>query len=216
MLKCCSVERSGFCEHEPGGTAPARDFTGARMVSAVNSLMIKRALLVVVGFLALCFPLAAQTPSLDASSAFAFYRPEIFSTVDSLALIDRLPVLNFLDGTRLPVSSEMGRMGTAPVEFPSLTYMSVAYVSAAKVRNGNAAQVSGKDGKDSSAEVMSAPSSPYYYGGEVGFMYGHSSGKFGGDEFGTYIDGTVGNDKFQINAGASYQEWNGRFPRRIR
>ena len=37
-----------------------------------------------------------------------------------------------------------------------------------------------------------------------------------GDKFGTYIDGVVGNDKFQINAGASYQEWNGRFPRRIR
>jgi hypothetical protein len=215
MLKCCGVERGGLFEHEPGWTAPAKDFTGARMVSAVNSLMIKRAL-VVVGFVALCFPLAAQTPSLDASSAFAFYRPEIFSTVDSLALVDRLPVLNFLDGTRLPVSSEMGRMGTAPVEFPSLTYMSVAYVSAAKVRNVNAAQVSGKDGKDSSAEVMTAPSAPYYYGGEIGFMYGHSSGRFGGDEYGTYIDGTVGNDKFQINAGASYEEWNGRFPRRIR
>ena len=217
MLKCCSIERSGFSEHEPGGTAPAKDFTGVCGVSAVNSLMIKRAFLV-VGFFALCFPQAAQQiiPSLDASSAFAFYRPEIFSTVDSLALIDRLPVLNFLDGTRLPVSSEMGRMGTAPVEFPSLTYMSVAYMSAAKVRRVNAAQVSGKDGKDSSAEMMTAPSAPYYYGGEVGFMYGHSSGKFGGDEFGTYIDGVVGNDKFQINAGASYQEWNGRFPRRIR
>src|ERR1700675_3902413 len=209
MLKCCNVERGGFSEHELGGTAPAKDFTGARMVSAVNSLMIKRALLVALGFLAFCFPLAAQTPSLDASSAFAFYRPEIFSTVDSLALIDRLPVLNFLDGTRLPVSSEMGRMGTAPVEFPSLTYMSVAYMSAAKVQRVNTAQVSGKDGKDSSAEMMTAPSAPYYYGGEVGFMYGHSSGKFGGDEFGTYIDGVVGNDKFQINAGASYQEWNG-------
>lgn len=197
------------------GEDPLQDFTGVCGFSAVNSLMIKRALLV-VGFLALCFPLAAQTPSLDASSAFAFYRPEIFSTVDSLALIDRLPILNFLDGTRLPVSSEMGRMGTAPVEFPSITYMSLAYVSAAKGRNGNAAQVSGKDGKDSSAEVMSAASNSYYYGGEVGFMYGHSSGKFGGDEFGTYIDGVVGNDKFQINAGASYEEWNGRFPRRIR
>jgi hypothetical protein len=218
MLRCCEVKRGSFFEHESKGIAPVQDFTGARGFSAVNSLMIKRALLVAVGFLAFCFPLAAQqmSPSLDASSAFAFYRPEIFSTVDSLALIDRLPVLNFLDGTHLPVSSEMGRMGTAPVEFPSLTYLSVAYVSTAKVRRVNAAQVSGKDGKDSSAEVMSAPSAPYYYGGEVGFMYGHSSGKFGGDEFGTYIDGTVGNDKFQINAGASYQEWNGRFPRRIR
>jgi hypothetical protein len=174
--------------------------------------MIKRALLV-VGFLALCFPLAAQTPSLDASSAFAFYRPEIFSTVDSLALLDRLPVLNFLDGTRLPVSSEMGRMGTAPLDLPSLAHFSAAYVSAARVRRVNADPVSGKDGKDSSAEVISSPSAPYYYGGEVGFMYGHSSGKFGGDEFGTYIDGVVGNDKFQINAGASYQEWNGHVPR---
>jgi hypothetical protein len=218
MLKYCNVERGGFFEHEPGGLAPVQDFTGVCGFSAVNSLMIKRALLVALGFLALCFPLAAQqmTPSLDASSAFAFYRPEIFSTVDSLALIDRLPILNFLDGTRLPVSSEMGRMGTARLDLPSITYMSVAYMSAAKVRKANAAQVSGKDGKDSSAEVMTAPSAPYYYGGEVGFMYGHSSGKFGGDEFGTYIDGVVGNDKFQINAGASYQEWNGRFPRRIR
>jgi hypothetical protein len=215
MLRCCSIERGGFFEHEPGEVAPVQDFTGVCGFSAVNSLMIKRALLVALGFLAFCFPLAAQQmiPSLDASSAFAFYRPEIFSTVDSLALIDRLPVLNFLDGTRLPVSSEMGRMGTAPVEFPSLTYMSVAYMSAAKVRKVNAAPVSGKDGKDSSAEVMTAPSAPYYYGGEVGFMYGHSSGKFGGDEFGTYIDGVVGNDKFQINAGASYQEWSGRAPR---
>jgi hypothetical protein len=215
MLKYCSIERGKFSEHAPSGIAPVQDFTGVCGFSAVNSLMIKRALLVALGFLAFCFPLAAQqmSPSLDASSAFAFYRPEIFSTVDSLALIDRLPVLNFLDGTRLPVSSEMGRMGTAPVEFPSLTYMSVAYVSAAKGRNVNAARVSGKDGKDSSAEVMIAPSAPYYYGGEVGFMYGHSSGKFGGDEFGTYIDGTVGNDKFQINAGASYQEWNGHVPR---
>ena len=33
------------------------------------------------------------------------------------------------------------------------------------------------------------------------------------DEFGTYIEGGVGNDKFQINAGASYQKWNGRAPR---
>jgi hypothetical protein len=218
MLRYCSVERRGFFEHEPDGIATVQDFTGVCGVSAVNSLMIKRALLVALGFLAFCFPLAAQqmTPSLDASSAFAFYRPEIFSTVDSLALIDRLPVLNFLDGTRLPVSSEMGRMGTAPLDLPSLAYFSAAYVSAAKVRKVNAAPVSAKDGKDSSAEVMSAPSAPYYYGGEVGFMYGHSSGKFGGDEFGTYIEGTVGNDKFQINAGASYQEWNGRFPRRIR
>ena len=44
-------------------------------------------------------------------------------------------------------------------------------------------------------------------GGEVGFFYGHSAGgKFGGDEFGSYILGGVGNDHLQINVGAGYEE----------
>src|ERR1700732_5092492 len=168
--------------------------------------MIKRALLV-VGFLALCFPVAAQqnnrTNEFDAAAALALYRPEIFATVDSSLLVRDLPMLTFLDG-RLPGSTALGRMGTARLDLPSL-----AYVSPAKVQKVNAAAAHRTDGKDSSAEMMSAPSSPYYWGGEVGVFYGHWSGKFGGDEFGTYIDGVVGNDKFQINAGAAYQEWNG-------
>ena len=218
MLRCCDVERRGFFEHEPSGIAPVQDFTGARSVSAVNSLMIKRALLVGVGFLALCFPVAAQqnnrTDEFDAAAVLALYRPEIFTSVDSSLLVRDLPMLTFLDG-RLPGSTALGRMGTARLDLPSLAYVSAAYVSAAKVRKINAAPVSGKDGKDSSAEVMSSPLNSVYYGGELGFFYGHSSGRFGGDEFGTYIEGGVGNDKFQINAGASYQEWNGRVPRRI-
>jgi len=176
--------------------------------------MIKRALLV-VGFLALCFPVAAQqnnpTDEFDAAAALALYRPEIFSTVDSLALIDRLPVLNFLDGTRLPVSSEMGRMGTAPVEFPSITYMSLAYVSAAPAQKvKKASQV---DGKESPGDVINSPSDHYYYGGEMGFLYGRSTGKFGYDDFETYIVGEVGDDKFHISVGASYEELNGHGPR---
>ena len=176
--------------------------------------MIKRALLVGLGFLALCFPVAAQqtnrTNEFDAAAALALYRPEIFASVDSSLLVRDLPMLTFLDG-RLPGSTALGRMGMAPV-----ANLPVALVSAAPAQKTNASQVSGKDGKDSSAEVMTLPLNPVYYGGEVGVFYGHSSGKFGGDEFGTYIEGGVGNDKFQINAGASYQEWNGRFPRRIR
>jgi hypothetical protein len=65
------------------------------------------------------------------------------------------------------------------------------------------------DGKDLPNEVMSSSGGPIYYGGEVGFMYGHSSGNGGGDMYETYITGTVGNDKFQISAGASYDDWNG-------
>ena len=43
--------------------------------------------------------------------------------------------------------------------------------------------------------------------------YGHASGKFGGDDFSTYIVGEAGNDKFHITVGASYEESSGRLPR---
>ena len=52
-----------------------------------------------------------------------------------------------------------------------------------------------------------------YAGGEVGFMYGKSTGRFGGEYTRAYIIGEVGNDKVQITAGASYEESNVRFPR---
>src|SRR5438105_5704878 len=98
--------------------------------------MIKRALLV-VGFLALCFPLAAQqtnrTDEFDAAAALALYRPEIFTSVDSSLLVRDLPMLTFLDG-RLPGSTALGRMGTARLDLPSL-----AFLSAAKVQKINAA-----------------------------------------------------------------------------
>ncbi len=165
--------------------------------------MIKRAGFGLVAFLALSFPALGQHPTqADNSDAiFGFYRPELFTTVESAALVHQLPMQEFLDG-RLPGSTPLGRMGTAPVaNFP------MALVSAEPRKKGSS--VSGpvtdpKDGKDySSAESLAAD----------GFMYGHSSGKFGGDEFTSYIMGGVGNEHLQINVGASYQEFNGHFSR---
>ena len=49
--------------------------------------------------------------------------------------------------------------------------------------------------------------------GEVGFLYGKSSGKYGREDFQTYIIGTVGNEKFSITAGVLHQESSGRLPR---
>jgi len=175
--------------------------------------MIKRAVIVGLGFLAVCFPLPAQqanrTDEFDAAASLALYRPEIFSTVDSSVLIHDLPLLTLLDGQRFPVSSELGRMGKAPLDlFP------VAFLRAVERQKGNAAPVSAPvDGKDLSPEVTNAPLNPVYYGGEVGVFYGHASGKFGGDDFETYIVGDAGNDKFHITVGASYEESSGRLPR---
>ena len=180
------------------------------MFSALNSTMLKRALGAAV-LLALGFPLAAQQ-RFDPESTFLFYRPEIFTSVDSIALVRELQMTEFLDG-RLPGSTALGQMGTAPVaNFP------VALVSAQPRKKGTS--VSGpvkdpKDGKDySSAESLALEkASLVWTGGEVGFYYGHASGKFGGDEFGSYILGGVGNEHLQINVGASYQEFNGHFSR---
>jgi hypothetical protein len=169
--------------------------------------MIKRALLVVLSFFSLCFPLTAQQ-TLNAGSAFALYRPEIFSTVDSSVLLQSLPVLALLNGQRLPVSSELGRMGRAPLNlFPD------ASLRVAEVQRIDAAPIYRTDAKDAPDEVMSSSLNPIYFGGEVGFLYGHSSGKFGGDVMQTYMLGEVGNDKFQITVGASYEESSERFPR---
>ena len=60
--------------------------------------------------------------------------------------------------------------------------------------------------------MMSLPDQ-VYYGGEVGVLYGRWTGKGGGDLMESYVLGTVGNDKFQITAGAAYEESSGRTPR---
>jgi hypothetical protein len=51
-----------------------------------------------------------------------------------------------------------------------------------------------------------------YAWGEVGFFYGRSSGKFGREVKQGNILGEIGNDKTQINFGASYGQSNGRSP----
>jgi hypothetical protein len=172
---------------------------------------MQRAILAGVGFIGACVSVFAQQP-FDSVSTFMLYRPEIFTALDSSSLVSDLPMRTFLDG-RLPGSTPLGRMGTAPVaDFP----MGLVSAEPRQKRSSVAGPVRDpKDGKDySSAESLAAEkASLVWTGGEVGFYFGHSSGRFGGDEFGSYITGGVGNEHLQINAGASYQEFNGRLPR---
>jgi hypothetical protein len=193
----------------------------------VNSPVIKGTLLFGLGFLSFCFSAAAQQSSgskqtedkvmleeyrrpdvLDAASTLTLDRPEILNTVDSLVLIQNLGLLTLLEGGRLPVSSELGRMGRAPLDiFPDA-------LPAAEVEEGNRVAVYAPvDGKDSPSEVTRSPLNPIYAGGEMGVLYGSSSGKFGGDILQTYIVGEVGNEKFHITVGASHEESSGRLLR---
>jgi hypothetical protein len=52
-----------------------------------------------------------------------------------------------------------------------------------------------------------------YATGEIGFMYGRSTGKYGGTFKQGYITGEAGNDRTQVFFGASYEDGSFRVPR---
>jgi hypothetical protein len=197
----------------------------------VNSRMPKCAVVFAgLGLISFCLPLVAQpanstesagggAPSAELSSdacagvtvsSLSLYQAETLNTVDSSALLHELPLVTLVDGRHLPVSGALARMGTRPTDLFPLAMLYVRPVKTRKVNDSPALSA-----KDSLAEVPIAVANRVFFGGEAGVFYGHATGKYGGDAFATYIEGGVGNDKFQINAGASYEEWNGngRVPR---
>lgn len=68
---------------------------------------------------------------------------------------------------------------------------------------------------DSSKEVAEPyeVKSRYHVSGEIGAAYGFSTGKYGAESEAGYIIGTVGNDKFEITAGSSYESTTYHVPR---
>lgn len=71
---------------------------------------------------------------------------------------------------------------------------------------------------DSSKEIAeeSFPvKSHYHVSGEMGAAYGFSTGKYGAESESGYIIGSVGNDKFQITAGSSYENTTFHVPPRF-
>ena len=157
--------------------------------------------------LAVATMFAAQTVRAgDFDPIFGFYRPELFANVDGAELLRDLPMTEYL-GRRLPGSTPLGRMGSAPIgNFPIALVSAEPHQKTTKVASGPV--IDPKDGKDySSVESMAVQKAALTWtGGEVGFMYGHSSGRYGGDEFTSYIMGGVGNEHVQINVGAGYEE----------
>jgi hypothetical protein len=193
-----------------------QNFTGARGLFAVNYRMTKRGLLPVVLFLGLCFSLAAQQASgsppghggtftlaqlrsmAAAKNGSVLLQPSLFNSLDN-------PVFGFPFSNRdvFSLSTTFNLMGTTPQSFlPFSTAM-----------ESPRASLPPTSAKDSSDRLFDPRPHFDYVTGEVGFMYGHSSGKFGGDYLDGYIFGEVGNDRIHISAGASYEEWNGRVPR---
>src|SRR5437016_5527032 len=172
-----------------------KNFAGARTILAVHSFMTNRAALGVIGFLSLCLSLSAQQTN----------RSEIFRSLNSSP--PRFPSLTLSNGGFFSFSSSLSWVEPAPPDFlPGLPAAApqrpIATSAVARAR-------------DSSKEAIDVQRTGLfdYAGGEVGFLYGRSTGKFGGDYKQAYIIGEVGDEKFHISAGASYEESSWRVPR---
>jgi outer membrane receptor protein involved in Fe transport len=146
--------------------------------------------------------------AIDVGPALSLYRPDLFTSVDGSVLIHSLPVTTFLDGRRFPISSDLGRMGMAPLDiFP------LAFFRAVEVQKVGTSPIYASDGPGGAVDLRLKRISA---GGEIGVFYGRSDGKYEREDFQTYIIGGVGNDKVQITAGAAYRESSGSIPYRDR
>jgi len=224
-----------FAQHDKtSARAWLKDFTGAPGYLDVNCVMVQRTLCVALCLFGALLPAVAQQPHRlisreqlrsnsvsNAPLSLSLYRPKN-SAADGSLLLHNGSVPLWLDGAQASTgiidpgysfASQWVQMGfTSSDVFPA-ALLSAAQApaqkpSAGRVHGSNGNDL-GADGKDSPAEMQSSSLNPVYYGGEVGVLYGRWSGKGGGDMWETYIVGTVGNDKFQITAGASYDEWSG-------
>lgn len=188
-----------------------QNFAGAREVSAVHSLMTKRALFAVAGFLGCCLSLSAQetqpsvpfTLSQPGQSGVVDTRAARFSTLNSAYYA--FPSLTLLDGRLFSLSNAYNWIeATTPDFLPAVSPEVAPRVSTAA-----------RSGRDSGNKVVDVrPKFFDYVGGEVGVLYGRSiGGKFSREVKQGYILGEMGNDKTQISVGAFYEESSGRVPR---
>ena len=152
---------------------------------------MKRAFFAVAGFFSFCLSLSAQLAPSPEQLLFdggSLYRP-------SLSLADQ---------DRFFLSTSFGAMQATSNFLPTFNAVGPRSTVAPAML----------DSKDSTDNVMEFKSTDRIRaGGEVGFLYGKSTGKYGREDFQTYIIGTVGNDKFSITAGYLHQESSGQFPR---
>lgn len=172
--------------------------------------MSKRAGLLAAGFLTLCSPLFGQRPGSDLfnleksrrsekalSSALA---PNFFA-LDNPVLFPLTPASPLVNGGFLSASTALDWM------------MPMDVVSAPYPRTRQSAPASAPAERNLADHLGNLLPNIDYATAEVGFMYGRSTGKFGGDYKLGYVIGEVGDDKVHISVGAAYEDSNLRFPR---
>jgi len=208
-------------------------FSGVCRDLVLSSRMFKGALVLALGFLTVCFPVAAQEAKhsrgsqhrvaasavrpLDEVSNLSIYRPNLINASNSI-LFRNGPVRAWSDGAQLVSESAFVQIGMAPLGLFPAAYLAPSDVGSTPIRKPSAgpnypSANLAPDGKDSPVEMLSSPLNHVYVTGEVGFVYGQWSGRGNGDYWQNYVWGQAGNDKFQINAGAAFENWSGNSPK---
>lgn len=157
--------------------------------------MLNRALFAIAGFVALSLGLSVQ--QLWATEPF---------NVDGITLGPTLqsPPLSLNDRQTFFFSTSFGWLEPTQDFLPTFK---PAQPRSASFSN----TVDPKNFVDNGVELRTADR--LQVGGEIGFVYGRSSGKYGVEYEGGYVIGELGNDKFHLTVGTSYERYNWRTPR---
>jgi len=196
--------------------------------------MFKGALFLALGFLAVCFPVAAQqtkhsgvaqhraatsgTTTFEHGSTLSLYPSNVVVASNASLLFHDGPVRTWSDGAQLASETALAQIGMAPLGLFPAAYMTPSDVGPTPIRKSSVAPDSRSanlvaDGKDLPGEMLNSPLNHVYYTGEVGFVYGQWIGRGNGDYWQNYVWGQAGNDHLQINAGASFENWSGSSPK---
>ena len=155
--------------------------------------MSRRAVFVAAGFLGVCFSLSAQQSE----------RANSFSALNGRL---HFPSLTLAGSGSFAFTSAFNQMETTSPDFLPAS-LSVATTTARRSTATSPTALA----PDSSKEVAAVRRPVFdYAGGEIGFLYGRSTGKFARDFEQGYIVGGVGNEHIQISAGAAYEHSGGR------
>lgn len=155
--------------------------------------MSNRALFAVAGFAGLCLCLSAQQAAADQLHLGALDHSSPLPP--SLSLEDRQTFFFATSFGWVPPAANF-----LPT-FDPVQPQSTVSRNPARRRNS----------LDEGVELRSADR--IHVGGEIGFLYGRSSGKYSVEYEQGYVIGELGNDHFHLTVGTSYERSSGRFPR---
>ncbi|MEY2485328.1 MAG: hypothetical protein QOH39_976 [Verrucomicrobiota bacterium] len=165
--------------------------------------MTKGALWVVAGFFGLCFSLFAKPAN----------HSNILSLNDASL---RLPSLTLSDGQAFSFASTFNSLEPVPPDFLPVVSMPQPQLTAAflYVTSGKDSSNDTKDHRSEKGVDVQRSNLLNNVHGEVGFLYGRSTGKFSRDVEQGYVISELGDDKFHMTVGAFYENSSTHFPRR--